>query len=137
MRAMLHLAKLAVGTRDVADLRRWQATRTPLRHLTRNLPRRRDEVLSGGSLYWVVNGAMVVRQRVLDITEETRGDGTGCCALVLDRDLVPVLGRPTRPFQGWRYLEHPDAPADLGGEAGGLGAMPPALVGRLAELALI
>ncbi len=69
MAAMLHLAKLAVGVRNVAHLGDVQARRDPLRHLTRNLPRRRDEILRGGSLYWVVSGAMVVRQRVLDITE--------------------------------------------------------------------
>jgi hypothetical protein len=138
MGTMLHLAKLAVGAKDVADLRAWQAGRpAPLRHLTRNLPRRRDEVLAGGSLYWVVNGAMVVRQRVLDIAEETRDDGTRCCALVLDRELVAVLGRPMKPFQGWRYLEAAGAPADVSGEAVGADGLPEGLRQQLRALCLL
>ena len=137
MGAMLHLAKLAVGTRAVADLRRWQATRTPLEHRTRNQPRRRDEILGGGSLYWVVSGAMVVRQRILDVAESAFEDGSRCCALVLDRELVPVLGRPMKPFQGWRYLEAEAAPPDVpeqGTEADGL---PEPLLRQLRELCLI
>jgi len=50
---------------------------------------------------------------------------------------VLVQARPKRAHQGWRYLEATDAPADLGGDASGLADMPPALVGKLAELALI
>ena len=137
MALMLHLAKLAVGTKDVADLRRWQARRAPLQHLTRNLPRRRDEVLAGGSLYWVIGGVMVVRQRVLDIAESARGDGSRCCALVLDRELVPVLGRPMRPFQGWRYLEAEAAPADLGPQAAETDGLPEPLLRQLRALCLI
>ena len=81
---MLHIAKLAVGIRDIEELRGWQSERnrvdSPLRHRTRNAPRRRDEVLAGGSIYWVVNGTMLVRQRLLDIIEDTRADGTPCTA---------------------------------------------------------
>ena len=39
--------------------------------------------------------------------------------------------------QGWRYLEDQDAPIDLGDGAEGAAALPPALIGRLAELGLI
>ena len=134
---MLHLAKLAVGTRDVADLQRWQATRTPLRHLTRNLPRRRDEIVAGGSLYWVIAGAMVVRQRVLDITDAAHEDGSRCCALMLDRALVPVLGRPMKPFQGWRYLEPEAAPLDIPEREVGADGLPEPLLRQLRELCLI
>ncbi len=137
MKVMLHLAKLAVGTRDVADLRAWQAKRAPLRHLTRNMPRRRDEILGGGSLYWVVNGAMVVRQRLLDIAEATYNDGSRCCALVLDRALVPVLGRPMKPFQGWRYLEAEAAPLDVPENASEAEGLPEPLLRQLRELCLI
>ncbi|HEX2940120.1 MAG TPA: DUF1489 family protein, partial [Rhodopila sp.] len=62
---MLHLTKLAVGVRDIDQLRDWQTerlrTNPPLRHRTRNFPRRRAEILDGGSLYWVINGSMLVR----------------------------------------------------------------------------
>ncbi|MBU6497901.1 MAG: DUF1489 family protein, partial [Rhodospirillales bacterium] len=114
---MLHLTKLAVGIRDIAHLREVQAARAasdpPLRHRTRNFPRRAAEIIEGGSMYWVVAGAMLVRQRIADIIEDRWDDGSACAGLVLDPTLVPLAGRPTRPFQGWRYLEAAAAPPDL------------------------
>ncbi|MBN9559165.1 MAG: DUF1489 family protein, partial [Alphaproteobacteria bacterium] len=103
---MLHLVKLAVGTRDVEHLRAMQAERVqhqpPLRHRTRNRPRRAAEVIDGGSLYWVVSGAMLVRQRITDIIEDHWDDGSPCSGLILDPALVSVVGRTMKPFQGWR-----------------------------------
>ena len=140
---MLHITKLAVGVRDIDELRGWQAERTlvdpPLRHRTRNAPRRRDEVLAGGSIYWVVNGTMLVRQRLLDIVEDTRKDGTAGVALVLHPALVPLEGRVTKPFQGWRYLKAEDAPADMHdlGPVLGMGDLPAELRRELRALCLI
>lgn len=118
---MLHMVKLAVGIRDIAHLREVQAmrlaTRPPLRHQTRSHPRRAAEITAGGSIYWVIAGAIVVRQRILDITEDRWDDDSKCAGLVLDPTLVPVAATPTRPFQGWRYMEAAAAPADLGATA--------------------
>jgi hypothetical protein len=118
---MLHLMKLAVGAPDVSHLRAFQADRMasnpPLRHQTRNFPRRAAEILDGGSMFWVIAGAIVVRQRILDITEGRWDDGRVCAALILDSELVSVAGRPTKPFQGWRYLPPGEAPADLVADA--------------------
>jgi hypothetical protein len=140
---MLHITKLAVGVRDIEHLRELQAERAqrnpPLRHRTRNFPRRRDEVVDGGSIYWVVGGAMVVRQRILDVIEDQWDDNSACAGLIFDADLVPVAARPTRPFQGWRYLKPEDAPPDLlrtrsvRGEA----ALPPTLRQELQALCLL
>ena len=140
---MLHLTKLAVGARDIAHLRATQAERArsdaPLRHRTRNFPRRAAEVLEGGSIYWVVGGATLVRQAVRDIREDCWNDGAACAAIVLDPVLVPVLARPTKPFQGWRYLQAADAPADLAAIAAAEGedALPAQLLRDLRELCLI
>jgi hypothetical protein len=113
---MLHIAKLAVGVRDVDHLRAIQTerlmTNPPLRHRTRNFPRRKDEILDGGSIYWVIGGSMLARQQILDVIEDKRMDDTPCTAFLLDPELVPLIGRPTRPFQGWRYLTPDAAPAD-------------------------
>jgi hypothetical protein len=101
---LLHILKLAVGATDVADLRRWQAGRIvanpPLRHQTRSMPRRRDEVVAGGSLYWVVCGFVQVRQRIVDVIEDTREGGEACCGLVLDPELVPVQARAGEGLPG-------------------------------------
>ncbi len=114
---MLHIVKLAVGIRDIAHLRAVQeargAARPPLRHQTRNFPRRRDEVVDGGSLYWVVAGAVLVRQRITDIIDDRWDDNTTCAGLVLDTTLVPVHATPMRAFQGWRYMTADTAPPDL------------------------
>jgi hypothetical protein len=140
---MLHLTKLAVGVRDIEDLRAWQAerarTHAPLRHRTRNAPRRRADVLDGGSMYWVINGSMLVRQRILDIIDDQRDDQTRCTGLVLDPALVPLAGRPTRPFQGWRYLDPDAAPPDLPDMAAVIGAdvLPASLRRELQALCLL
>ena len=114
---MLHLTKLAVGIRDIAHLAQVQQARAaaqpPLRHRTRNFPRRAAEVTDGGSIYWVVAGATLVRQRIVGIVADNWDDGRACAALLLDPELVPVVFRATRPFQGWRYLEAAAAPGDL------------------------
>lgn len=138
---MLHLTKLAVGISGIDHLRAVQAARhganPPLRHQTRNTPRRAAEIVGAGSIYWVIAGTLLVRQRVLDIVEDRWDDGTRCAGLVLDPALVQVEGRPVKAFQGWRYLEAPDAPPDLSEAALADDAMPPALRNELRALCLI
>ena len=140
---MLHLTKLAVGVRDIAHLAQIQARRLelepPLRHQTRNFPRRAEEILAGGSLYGIIAGATIVRQRILDIRAEVWDDGSKCAALVLDPVLVPVAARPTKPFQGWRYLAPEAAPPDLSAlpEAAGADELPDAMRRELEALGLL
>ena len=141
---MLHLMKLAVGARDIAHLRAFQAERAreapPLRHRTRNMPRRRDEIVGGGgSIFWVIAGVVAVRQRILDIRADAWDDGSACAALVLDAAAVPVRPRAMKPFQGWRYLDPAAAPPDLraASEAEGASNLPPALLRELRALCLL
>ena len=62
-----------------------------------------------------------------------------CTGLLLDPKLVPLTGRPTKPFQGWRYLRPDEAPRDLvlGRRARGEDALPPALRRELQVLCLL
>jgi len=137
---MLHLAKLAVGIRDIDHLAEVQARRRehdpPLRHQTRNFPRRAPEVMDGGSLYWVIGGVLLARQRVLEVVPDVWDDGAKCCGLVLAPEIVRVAARGIRAFQGWRYLEPKDAPPDLAARGDG-GEMPEEMRRALAELALL
>ncbi len=131
-----------MGVRDIAHLRALQAARAerqpPLRHQTRNLPKRAAEICDGGSIYWVIAGVLQARQRVTDIIEDQWDDGSPCAGLVLDPTLIRVSPRSLKPFQGWRYLPAADAPADLAGaEAPGSDALPEALRLALARLALL
>ena len=140
---MLHLTKLAVGVRDAHHLRELQADRmrdhAPLRHRTRSFPRRRAEVLDGGSMYWVIAGTMLARQRIVDIIEDHRDDLTPCTSLILDPELVTLVGRPTRPFQGWRYLDPDGAPPDMPafGAILGVDGLPATLRQELRALCLL
>ena len=92
---MLHMTKLAVGIRDAGHLREAQAERMrdggKLRHRTRNLPRRAEEIVDGGSMYWVIAGATVIRQRIVDIVPDRWEDGSACAALMLDPELVAAF----------------------------------------------
>jgi hypothetical protein len=127
--------------RSIAHLQALQTARAeqspPLRHFTRNFPKRADELTNGGSIYWVIGGAVLVRQRVLAVERATESDGSPCAALVLDPALVPVEARPMRAFQGWRYLAPEDAPADLGAQSTGAEAMPEEVRRQLAALGLL
>jgi hypothetical protein len=135
------MVKLAVGVRDIAHLRQIQAlrqaTNPPLRHQTRSFPRRAAEITEGGSIYWVIAGAIVVRQRILDVIDDQWDDNTRCAGLVLDPALVPVTARPTKAFQGWRYLTAEDAPADLGSAPRDDGSLPEELRRTLQGLGLL
>ena len=145
----LHLIKLCVGCDSIEDLASWQVERLRARrkagekrpqlfHRTFQTPKRRVELLDGGSLYWVIKGLIQVRQPLADIAEGTKDDGTPCCLLILRNELVPVRPTPRRAFQGWRYLDPAEAPDDLRrGRASGIAAMPPKLRKQLAELGLL
>lgn len=139
---MINLLKLAVGVRDVGHLAEIQHRRArdepPLRHYTRSFPKRAADLTDGGSIYWVVAGAILVRQLVIDVREDSWDDGSRCAGLVLDPTLVRVAARSMRPFQGWRYLTAEDAPMDISTEtAKAADDMPAALQRDLRNLALL
>src|SRR6202046_602569 len=114
---MMHLIKLCVGVESLEDLAAWQKKRLAekkkkgqkpeLMHVTRQTPKRAEELLDGGSLYWVIKGQIAARQRLLELRSLTR-EGVPHCGLVYDPKLVPTLRRAHRPFQGWRYLNPND-----------------------------
>jgi len=138
---MIHILKMAVGIRDVEHLREAQRqrleTEPPLRHRTRHAPKRAEEIIDGGSIYWVIGGMIQCRQRIIDIRPDRRMDGSACVALMLDAAVVMVDPRPAKPFQGWRYLSETDAPEDLSEGAGTRNDLPPALRLALRELCLL
>jgi hypothetical protein len=137
----VHLIKLAVGCAGVEDLRGFQAQRAkempPLRHRTRNFPKRAAEITAGGSIYWVVARVLSVRQRIVDIREGQWDDGSRCTDLMLDKTLVAVRPRTVKPFQGWRYLEDADAPPDETAAAVTSDRLPEKMRRELAALALL
>src|SRR3954449_4390495 len=91
--APLHLLKMAVGVRDVDELRQFRAARLRERGsswvYTRNHPRRAAEVLAGGSIYWVIRGQVRVRQLVAGFSSERDDNGRAYCRIEVDPELVP------------------------------------------------
>jgi hypothetical protein len=113
----IHMVKLCVGADDIDDLVDWQRRQmlthsNPVHH-TRMAPKRAEEMLDGGSIYWVIKRAIRVRQRIIDIRVVPDEDGKDLCELVFDPQTVRTYAQPKRPFQGWRYLKPAEAPRDL------------------------
>ena len=143
----LNLIKLCVGADSVSDLERWIKQRLKDKrkrgekpehiHRTRMVPKRAAELVDGGSLYWVIRGIILVRQRVLDLRPDVKDDGIACCAIVLDPELMATRAQARRAFQGWRYLSVADAPPDVRAVEDEDGEIPRAMRADLRELRLI
>jgi hypothetical protein len=141
----LHLIKLCVGAESVEDMRAWSRQRAAENakgphgkanvHVTRMFPKAAQDVLAGGSLYWVIKGIVLIRQRVIDLKPVRDKDGIERCAIVLDPKIVDTEAQPRRAFQGWRYLKPDDAPPDL--KKGASRRAPPELRAKLALLGLM
>lgn len=140
----LHLIKLSVGAESIKDLDGWIKERLKKSktnrhiHITRMTPKRDAELLDGGSIFWVIKGEILVREKLIGIEPFRDKDGIGRCRLVMEPKLIPVMPRPMRAFQGWRYLTPKDAPSDLGKRASdGIAAMPEPLRRELRDLGLL
>jgi len=119
----INLIKMCVGAHTVSDLYDWQSTRLVkginsngpfARHVTRMHPKRAEEILNGGSLYWVFKGFTLARQQILGLEETVGTDSIMRCSIMLSRQIVLTEPYRKRPFQGWRYLKINEAPRDLG-----------------------
>jgi hypothetical protein len=139
---IVHILKLCVGAESVEDLADWQASQAArwprgcAVHVTRMWPKREAEVLSGGSLYWVIKGVILCRQRLVGLEQLTGEDGITRCALVLDAEIIRTEAAPRRPFQGWRYLDPAEAPRDLARGRALDDALPVDMARALAEIGL-
>lgn len=139
---VLHLKKLCVGVESPQQLAAWRAadaSNGPPCFITRSTPRRADEILAGGSIYWIFKGWMAARQRIVEIESVRDRNGRPACALVFDPELFLTRPMPHRPFQGWRYLTDEDAPADFGvlRDDAETELPPPQMARELSELGLL
>ena len=136
----LNILKLCVGVSEIEELEVWvkdaKAGRDTLDHVTRSFPKRREEIIPGGSLYWVIRGMILCRQPIANLEAVTGADGINRCRIVFQPQIIPVRPAPKRAFQGWRYLAAADAPPDLTKSAGSKG-LPEKMRRELAELGLL
>jgi len=139
----LHLIRVAAGRQSVEELAEIQAHyrtvagRDVVHILTGIAPRRIEEIEAGGSLYWIIKGAIQARQRVIGIDRLEEPEHGKGCRFRLDPEIVLTEVRPRRPHQGWRYLKDEDAPPDRGKMADGAEGLPPALMAELRDLGLV
>jgi hypothetical protein len=137
----LHLIKLCVGVSEVEEMQSWiklsEQGHDALDHVTRMFPRRKDEILPRGSLYWVIRGLILCRQPIADLETVRGGDGIERCRIVFQPKIIRVRPTPRRAFQGWRYLTEDDAPPDLKKGEMAVADMPDAMRRDLAALGLL
>ena len=142
----IHLLRMAVGVESVAKLKQLQTERrvqsstenkSKLYTYTRNIPKRIDELIHDGSIYWVIKKYIKVRQRILGIERHTNDEGRAYCAIQIDPELKQVVPRRQKAFQGWRYLRPEDIPTDLHTSQSKVTNLPSALADELRELGLI
>ena len=143
MSETINLVKLSVGTETVQNLADWQANSAARtadglpRHVTRMWPKRSNELLKGGSIYWVIKGIILCRQKVLRLDEIFGVDGIRRCAIVIEPQLIQVAATPKRAFQGWRYLPTADSPPDLSRPRASDDDLPPELQAELANIGIL
>jgi hypothetical protein len=140
----LHLIKLAVGANSIQTLRDYQQNcylqqkrkkqTEEFVHVTRQMPKRAEELLAGGSLYWVIKGYISAHQRIVELRPLIVGN-IAHCGIVLAPEIIRTVPRSRRPFQGWRYLYGTDAPPDLDDED--TDDAPESMLRELSELGLI
>src|SRR5579864_5167455 len=102
----LNLIKLCVGADSVSDLEDWIKEKLREKrkrrekpehiHRTRMVPKRAEELVNGGSLYWVIRGEILCRQFIKDVRPFVDKDGIGRCGIVLEPKPVLVEPRPYR-----------------------------------------
>ena len=137
------MQKLSVGSESIATLQDWQKVVVERRksrglspyheHVTRMFPKQVENLLDGGSIYWVIKGLIQCRNELVALEETKTRDGRKACSILMRPKLIPVIPPPKRPFQGWRYLKAEDAPAAVT-EIGGANDLPPELRAKLANL---
>ncbi|MBV1869208.1 MAG: DUF1489 domain-containing protein [Marinosulfonomonas sp.] len=132
----INLVKLCVGVASIDDLSSRIDSRksTETMHVTRMWPKKSAELLNGGSLYWVIKGVILARQRILSLDEQFGDDGIRRCGIRMDATLHRTEAARRRPFQGWRYMTAQDAPRDLAMAREHDDDLPPELIAQLAQI---
>ena len=113
----IHLKKLAVGISSIDSLIARQnmiiENYGELLHITRNRPKRESELISGGSLFWIIKRQVSVRQKIINMKDIIVESGKKSTGIVLENKLIKVRPTPMRPFQGWRYYREEEIPPDI------------------------
>lgn len=114
---------------------------------TSRKPARVDELLDGGSVYWIIKKRIQCRQAIIGFEEMTAADAEAkgkttekpSYLIMCDPQLIRVEPIERRPFQGWRYVEESSKPRDIGAiiEGDEDSLPPPELAKELREAGLL
>ncbi len=117
----IHLLKIAAGIASVSELnQRFEAYGefdpelgfvVPI--VTRNVPRKKEALMDGGSIYWIIKGLIQVRSEIIDLQDGEDGNGRRLCRIYVSPKIQLVVPTKRRGFQGWRYLQTSDAAPDM------------------------
>ena len=109
----IHLLRMAVRVESIAHLKRIQCERQQERReqggggvftFTRNIPKRADDLIDEGCIYWIIKKYIRARQRIIGVERLINDEGRPYCAIQLNPDPIQVIARRQKAFQGWRYL---------------------------------
>jgi hypothetical protein len=119
----IHLKKVAAGISSLAELKEVHQERAKLifeqegRRMsfsyTRTRPVRWEELIDGGSIYWVLQKEIVARQSLFGFDSWVRNDGTACWRINISPEVTDLVPKSHNYFQGWRYMKPVDCPEDL------------------------
>lgn len=118
----LHIIKLVVGIDELEPFARWQEKNFMLHKgqkvnvtYTRYKPKRAAEIIdSSGSIYRVIKGRILCRQKIISFEIEEDNKRGKHCLILTDTEIIRTCPRPHRPFQGWRYMEEKRIAEDVG-----------------------
>lgn len=130
-----HLLRTSVGVESVAHLsalqRQYRSGKDEQGNdivylYTRRTPTRANDLINGGSVYWIITRFIQARQDIIDVSTVKDENEQNICQIIMKPDIIMVSPTPHRHIQGWRYLDPAKAPADLGVFNGGEGdSLPP------------
>jgi hypothetical protein len=127
----LHMTKIAYRSKSLDTLREWVEADEEAHMTTRYLPKRHEEMI-GGSLYWIMEHAIVARSEILGFEQNPEGRWT----IRLAPKLIQVHPKAKRAHQGWRYLTDRLAPPDLAPGEVASDAVPVKMLRELSKLGL-
>lgn len=120
---VVNFLRTAVGCDSVASLAGFQKAHRMMRDrdgavtaslFTRRTPTRANDLINGGSVYWIINRFIQARQEIVDVATVKDEDGRDICRILIKPDIIMISPMPHRHIQGWRYLDPAKAPADIG-----------------------
>lgn len=117
----VHLLRTGVGVDSVQHLYDIQRTHRQSIYAagsgafltTRGTPTRANDILNGGSVYWIIKQQICARQTVEDIQTLKDDEGRKYCLITMKPEIIMTMPIPHRHIQGWRYLPPDKAPADF------------------------